>query len=277
MPKTTPTDTISTPPATPAPASISAADVAAARKALEDQVAALRADGVHARDIELQKFLAPLPQIKALVEQHATAFASEGVTPALLAAIDTVASDLGELQKTLPADFRTLRTLAQAHRDLVSEAYAQLGRYTAMLSRKARGERLNKAARELGLGGKRSHSLRSLVDAYQTVLHGAQDTARCQALGITPDKVAAMQAMYEQLVAAVPSANKKQVTDAAVVLKLELLQMALEVFYGDVGAAAEWALEGDERLTLVNLLPRSEGGRGKKAEVAPAPAPVEPK
>jgi hypothetical protein len=50
---------------------------------------------------------------------------------------------------------------------------------------------------------------------------------------------------------------------------VDRLQMVLEVFFGDVAAAADWHLTGEERLQLVRLIPRVEAGRSKKPQ-APA-------
>ena len=259
----------------PNPPQPTTAEVQAARKQLDDHVTALRADGVDARDIDLVKILAALPLIRAQVETHAVAFTAEGVTAAMLAAVDAIGLELQQMIKTLPKDYRKLRTLAQAQRDLVAEAYDQLSRYTSLLDRRARGPKLTKAARELGLGIQRSHSLASLQAAYQTVVHGTQDAARCQLLGVDAGKVAALKAMQDKLLAAAPSAGKKATDGAADLLKVDRLQMALEVYFGEVGAAADWLLRGDERLQLVSLLPRTESGRAKKAEpVVQEPAPA---
>ncbi len=261
------------PQTTPLPATTpTAAEIQAARKWLEERVAALRADGVEPRDLDLVKLVAVLSLIRAQIEAHAADFAGEGVTAAMLAAVDAIGAELQALLKTLPNDYRKLRTLAQAQRDLVAAAYELLSRFTSLLDRRARGPKLTKAARELGLGIPRSHSLASLQAAYQTVVHGTQDAARCQLLGVDAKKIAALQAMQDKLLAAAPSASKKAVDGSKDILKVDQLQMALEVYFGEVGAVADWLLSGDARLQLVSLLPRTESGRAKKA----APVVQEP-
>jgi hypothetical protein len=156
-----------------------------------------------------------------------------------------------------------------SQRKLQDDAYDLLGRYTGYLDRKARGPKLRKAARELGLGVKRSHSLPSLIDAYGTVLHGTQDAERCHLLAVDAGKVLALRTMHAELVAALPTAGQKSSDQAASIAEVDRLQMVLEVFFGDVAAAADWHLTGEERLQLVRLIPRVEAGRSKKPQ-APA-------
>jgi hypothetical protein len=46
--------------------------------------------------------------------------------------------------------------------------------------------------------------------------------------------------------------------------EVEWLRIVLEVFFGDVALAADWHLNGEERLQFVRLIPCVEAGRSKQ-------------
>lgn len=260
-------DTIHTP---------TAAEVHAARLDLLAEVAELQKQDVAPRQIDILQLTAAFSRIAERVARHQEAFSEEEVTPALVLAAAALCAELKTKVEALPADFRSLRRTPQQLAELLDEAHDLLARYTRSLDRRVRGPAMRKAAHDLGLGVLRGRSIQTLEVNYRDALHAAQDEGLLKKAKVSPAKIATLKAMHARLLAALP-AKKGRLDDLqSQIDQVDQLQLAVEVFYQRVGAAAEWALDGDERLQLVKLLPRTEVGRkGKAATATPESEPAE--
>jgi outer membrane murein-binding lipoprotein Lpp len=244
----------------------------AATKALFVRVDARRVEGVRPRDIEPTQLTSPLDAVIARIQANLAAFAEYDVTPDVVAAVQAIALDYLTKISALPTDLRTARRAPVADKQLTGEAGDLLGRYLGYLDRKARGPVLRDAARKLGVGLTRGKSVQSLEKAYRDVLHGAQDLGLLALLSVKTAQVKQLHDMHAKLSARLPGKSTDASTLNAQLVAVDRLQMTLELFYADVGAAAEWALPADARLAVVSLLPRVETGR-KNAKPVVTPAP----
>ncbi len=248
-------------------------DGSAARKVFDARVDALRADGVQPRDLESTQLTSPLDAVLTRIQANAAAFAEYDVTADVIAAAQSIATDFTVKVSALPTDLRTARRAPVSDAQLVTDGLDLLGRYLGYVDRKARGPAQRDAARKLGVGTRRGHAVRSLEKSYRDVLHGTQDAGLLMMLGVKSVQVQQLQAMHAKLVARLPAQKVDASTLSDEIVAIDRLQLALELFYADVDAAAEWALPADERLAVVSLLPRVETSRKSSKPTSPA-APV---
>ena len=162
--------------------------------------------------------------------------------------------------------------MPQSAKDLANDAVSLLVRWSNFLERAARSKAERKAAKKLGYGARRGKSVKTLEANYRTILAAAQDADACALLGVVPAQVTALQAMYDRLLAALPLVKAQGLSRAGQIQAINRARLVLELVYADIGKAADWCLEGDARVALLSLLPRSEVGRSKAVVAAPVAA-----
>ena len=97
----------------------------------------------------------------------------------------------------------------------------------------------------------------------QNILSGLGDSGRAAAINILPSQKAALKALTPRPHAAIAEQSATGTKQQQKIAELDRLQLALEAFYMDLGAAAEWGLRHSpaEREALLTLIPRESGRR----------------
>ena len=249
---------------------LTAPELAAARTILLARVVHLQAKGVQPKNIEPVALTANFGTILGKVLPHAAAFAEQDVTAAVVGAVTAIVVEFDALVAKLPPDQRRMRRRSADDLALIADANALLTRYTTYLRHKARGAAMREEAQLMGLGVKRGQSLRAVEESFRAVVTDAKDATRCALFGVKPAQIAALTAMHGKLLAALPASGKRSSENLEALNTLDRLQLAIEVFYDDIAAAASWCLGGDERKQLVKALPKAEALGGGAAVVGKA-------